>query len=126
LICGYVLVSLFLLVFLAVKFTLAGAATIAERRLVTLNALGLSSGNAGKLFIGLVVILAPLIIACSVAAFGLHHHFVLSPMSPALDGGFHLHMVVHAVLMALAVFVVLPLSVGFLSSAYRQIVQNRS
>ncbi len=122
---GYAALSVLLLIFLAIKFSLFHAATVAERKMVTLNALGLSTGNVGKLFAGIVVLVLPLPVAGGLLFHHLHRHFVLSPRQPALDTP-HLHLIAHAVMITLSVFVILPLVAGFLSSAYRQIVDLRA
>ncbi len=124
-IVGYLVLSLVLLVFLTAKFALFHAATVAERRMVTLNALGLSSGNVGKLFAGLMVMILPLLVVACLLFHHMHRQFVLSPRPPALDTP-HLHLVLHAVMAGLAIFAILPLAAGFLSSAYRQIIKLRS
>ncbi len=122
---AYAILAHILLAFLAVKFCLFHAATVAEKRMVTLNALGLSSGNVGKLFAGIVVTLLPLILLGGLAFHHLHRHFVLSPRPPAFDTP-HLHLILHAALGALAVFAVMPFGAGFFASAYRQITKLRS
>ncbi|MDV6329626.1 hypothetical protein [Asticcacaulis sp. 201] len=105
----YLIAAGLFLIFVAVKFSLASAANIGQRRLVTLNALGLTSGNVGKLFIGVTIILLPFVLVAMLAAF-------------APSNG---RRIVHLVLIGLNVFVLLPLIVGFFASAYRQIVTNR-
>ncbi len=122
---GYGVASALLLVFLAVKFALFHAATVAERRMVTLNALGLSSGNAGRLFTGLCVVALPVVLAAAVFHL-MHRHFVLSPRAPAFDTPHMPHLILHGILLAVAAVLVLPLAAGFLSSAYRQVVAERA
>ncbi|MEI9902797.1 MAG: hypothetical protein WDN06_01550 [Asticcacaulis sp.] len=78
-ILGYLVLSLVLLIFLTAKFALFHAATVAERKMVTLNALGLSSGNVGKLFAGLMAMILPLLIVACLLFHHLHRQFVLSP-----------------------------------------------
>ncbi len=121
---GYIAAACIFLIFLGIKFSLMHAATIAERRIVTLNALGLSSGNVGKLFLGLVVLAVPFMAIMAVAVRHLHSHLML-----AVAGDFDMltpRFLIHAALHAVAVFLILPLATGFLSSAYRQIVDLRA
>ena len=117
-------VMLVFFVFAGLKFSLAPVATVAEKRMVTLNAMGLSAGNVGKLFIGLVVLALPFIVLAVVAMHLMPHHGV---MRPGMVHGavVHAHLIQHAVAMALAVGLLLPLQTGFLTSAYRQIVDLR-
>ncbi len=110
------LVLVAFLVFVGLKVVLAPVATVAERRLVTLNALGLSAGNVGKLFIGLLVVSLPFLVIVVLAMHLLSHS----------SGGVPAHMVMHAVAAALAIGAMLPLQTGFLASAYRQIVDLRA
>ncbi|ESQ84514.1 hypothetical protein AEAC466_09180 [Asticcacaulis sp. AC466] len=105
----YLIAASLFLIFVAVKFSLASAANIGQRRLVTLNALGLTSGNVGKLTIGIAIIVAPFVLVTMLATFG----------------PFYGRRIVHFVLIGLNVLVLLPLIVGFFASAYRQIVTNR-
>jgi len=123
---GYIAAAWLFLVFVALKFALMPAANIAERRLVTLNALGLSSGNVGKLFIGIVVILLPFI----VAGIALAHHFgpeiLVAHLLPHAYGPAKSLLALHVALLALDILVLFPLLVGFFASAYRQIVAIRS
>ena len=121
---GYILAAYIFLIFLGIKFSLVHAATIAERRIVTLNALGLSSGNVGKLFLGLVALVVPFTVVVALAVHHFHSHLML-----AVAGDFEMltpRFVAHAALHAAAVFLILPLAAGFLSSAYRQIVDLRA
>lgn len=115
---GYVIAAFVFMIFVELKFVLAFVATVAERRIVTLNALGLSSGNVGKLFLGILVFVVPFV-AAAIACVALLAH-----------GGLHaLHSagILYAVVIeAIAVFLVLPLTAGFLASAYSQIVQKRA
>lgn len=116
----YLIAAAAFLIFVNLKFALMRAATVAQRRLVTLNALGLSSGNVGRLFIGLVIIVLPFF----VVAIGLTS-IIGKPISAphhAVSGYF----IAHAVVQALAAFVLMPVMIGFLSSAYRQIVASRT
>jgi hypothetical protein len=104
-------------VFAGLKFSLAPVATVAEKRMVTLNAMGLSAGNVGKLFVGLVVLALPFGVVIGV----LMHHLPHQP--PA---GFQTHLVMHVLSAALAVGGLLPLQTGFLTSAYRQIIDLKA
>jgi hypothetical protein len=106
-------------IFLGVKLVLAPVATIAEKRVVSLNAMGLSAGNAGKLFIGLVALALPFGLLAAVV---MHHMPYAGPMM----GDEHVHLLPQAGLAAVAVMVLLPLQTGFLTSAYRQIVDLRT
>lgn len=109
---AYISAAALFLIFVALKFALMPAANIGGRRLVTLNALGLSSGNVGKLFIGLMTIILPFVLACGIAGYHFSHGSVLP--------------ILHNALLAIGIFGLLPLIVGFLASAYRQIVAIRS
>lgn len=91
---------------LTVKLWLHRAATVAEHRVVSLNALSLSSGQTVKLFLGYVYILLPFI--------------VLTSVIPALGGG---GVIID---LALGIGLFLPLSVAFLAAAYRQISALRA
>ncbi len=121
----YAVASWLFLIFVGLKFTLMPAANIAERRLVTLNALGLSSGNVGKLFIGLIVIMLPFAAACFAVMKAFARDIRLAHLLPHAYGAYEVHFVVHAVIQVIAVCLVLPLSAGFLASAYSQIVAFR-
>ncbi len=119
--------ALIFFVFLRLKFTLYAAATVAEKRMVTLNALGLSSGNVGKLFLGLVAIAVPFIIGLIVIVHViLHGHLHGSALPGAHRPSIHTFMIIHAVLMAVMLGFWLPAQTGFLSSAYRQIIALRA
>ncbi|MFT3995964.1 MAG: hypothetical protein QM667_01035 [Asticcacaulis sp.] len=91
---------------LAVKLWLHRAATIAEHRVVSLNALTLSSGQTVKLFLGYAYILLPLVVVTAVVP----------------DIG------IAGVLieLALGIGLFLPLSIAFLATAYRQISALRA
>jgi len=119
------LVMVVFFVFVALKVVLAPVATVAERRMVTLNAMGLSAGNVGKLFVGTVLLSLPFIIAGVVVM----HHLPHPPMVRVgtFQGAMvHMHLVMHVVMAALSVGLLLPLQTGFLASAYRQIVDLRA
>lgn len=109
-------------IFMRLKFALYAAATIAEKRMVTLNALGLSSGNVGKLFLGLVAIAAPFVVALIVVIHVILHGHLHGRDAPAI----HTFMIIHAVLLAVILGLWLPAQTGFLASAYRQIVALRA
>jgi hypothetical protein len=109
----YIIGSALFLIFVALKFALLAAANIAERRLVTLNALGLTSGHVGRICMGLLVILLPFCLICGFVGQGLGH-------------AVQTHFAIRAALMALYIFLFLPLTVGFLAASYRQIVTIRS
>lgn len=111
--------------FLVLKFLLRHAATVAERRIVALNALGLSSGNVGKLFLGLIVILVPFyaVVGGVMYLAGSYGFVGWVPTHGHLFGG---GIWQRAVIQALDFGVALPLMTGFLSSAYRQIVDLRA
>ncbi|MBP2158527.1 MULTISPECIES: hypothetical protein [Asticcacaulis] len=117
---SYLAAAWVFLIFLSLKFVLMGAANVAERRLVTLNALGLSSGNVGKLFIGLIVLFVPFVIVAIVVTAGAGVGGV------TLGHGTSGLLVAHYVLQAVTVFLLIPVMIGFLSSAYGQIVASRT
>lgn len=104
-------------VFAGLKFSLAPVATVAEKRMVTLNAMGLSAGNVGKLFVGLVVLALPFGIVAGVLMHHLPHPHAMGP---------DMHLAMHALAAALAVGGLLPLQTGFLTSAYRQIIDLKA
>ncbi len=108
-------------IFAMLKFVLAPVATVAEKRMVTLNAMGLSSGNVGKLFVGVVVLALPFGVAGVVVMHHMPHHG-MRHMAMVEGAVAPMHLILHAVMAALAVGVLLPLQTGFLASAYRQIV----
>ncbi len=106
-----VIAVLLTLSILTVKLWLHRAATVAEHRLVSLNALSLSSGQTVKLFLGYVYILLPFIILSS----------LMPPLMIVAElplGGI--------INLALGVGVFMPLSIAFLASAYRQISALRA
>ncbi|MDC7684293.1 hypothetical protein PQU92_13470 [Asticcacaulis sp. BYS171W] len=94
------------LTILSVKLWLHQAATVAEHRVVSLNALTLSSGQTVKLFLGYLYLALPFI--------------VLSAVIPTAG---NLSLIVN---LALGVGVFLPVSIAFLASAYRQIMDLRA
>jgi len=115
----YIIAAWIFLFFLAVRFSLAPVATVAQKKIVALNALGLSSGNVARLFFGMVLFALPLMLA---AIFVFHH------VMPGLTrtGAVSPRLIVHAILQAIAIFGVFPLLAGFLASAYKQISDLRS
>ena len=111
----YIIAGVLFLLFVGLKFALMPAANISGRKLVTLNALGLSAGRVGRLFIGLIGITVPFALAAGFAcALGLRY-----------DTG-RTFISLYNALFALVIFGLLPLIVGFLASAYRQIMAIRS
>lgn len=116
---GYLIAAWCFLIFVSLKFVLMGAANVAERRLVTLNALGLSSGNVGKLFIGLIVLFVPFVVVAMVLTAG------AGIGGATLGHGTAAPLIAHYVLQAVTVFLLIPAMIGFLSSAYVQIVASR-
>lgn len=102
--------------FLGVRFSLAPAATVAQKKIVALNALGLASGNVFKLFCGIVLFALPLLL---VMVFVVHH------LMPSLPRGLP-RLIVHSGILAVAIFLIAPLLAGFLSSAYKQISDLRA
>ncbi|MBW8734336.1 MAG: hypothetical protein JF571_08535 [Asticcacaulis sp.] len=115
----YIIAAWIFLFFLTVRFALAHAATVAQRKIVALNALGLSSGNVFKLFCGLFLFIVPLMLVFAVIV---HHVMPSLPRSGAIPP----RLVVHALLQAFGIFVIGPLLAGFLSSAYRQIIDLKA
>jgi len=122
------LLMVIFLVFLAMKLVLAPVATIAEKRMVTLNAMGLSAGNVGKLFVGVVALAVPFVVVGVLVMHHMPHHAMVRPvaMPPAMTGRMHMHLLLHAAMAALAIGLLLPLQTGFLAAAYRQIVDLRA
>jgi hypothetical protein len=89
---------------LAVRLSLYKAATVARRRIVAVSALGLSEHNFWRLLCGLAVTLLP-----SIA------------LAVWRVGGGDAGVCTGAVLGAVTAFVQTPLSIGFLSEAYRRL-----
>jgi len=89
---------------LAIRLSLYKAATVARRRIVSVSALGLSEHNFWRLLCGLVVTLLPSI---AIAVWRVRGG----------DAG----VCTGAVLGAVTAFVQTPLSIGFLSEAYRRL-----
>ena len=102
---AYTVLAAILLVVLSVRLSLMYAASVAERRVVTLNALGLSEGAGFKLLLGVLLVAAP----APIAALALHKL-----------AASHAAMIAHTTLSLIAVAVILPLSAGFFASGYRQ------
>jgi hypothetical protein len=121
---AYIAASVLFLIFMALKFALLPAANIGGRKLVTLNALGLSTGNVGRLFIGLMIIILPFVLAGGLAG-NLAENLARNLAALHLGGGNAL-ISLHTACLALVIFGLFPLIVGFLASAYRQIVAIRS
>ena len=115
----YLFAAYVFLIFLGVRFSLAHVATVAQKKIVALNALGLSSGNVFKLFCGIVLFALPLVL---VAGFVFHHIMPGLPRGGALPP----RLVIHSAMLAVGIFGVGPLLAGFLSSAYKQISDLRS
>jgi hypothetical protein len=120
------LASAVFLVFVGLKFSLMNAAIVAERRLVTLNALGLTSGHVGELFAGMAAIFLPLIIVFGLALHWLAPQIRFVHAWPHIEGNGPLSFWVHDAFNAVIIFVLWPLIVGFFASAYSQITEIRS
>jgi hypothetical protein len=116
----YLIAALFFLVFLSLKLVLVPVANIGGRKFVTLNALGLTTGSVGRLCLGLLTLVVPFFaIGLAVARYsGVDLH-----RGGQADGG---TIALHIGLLVLAIFGLFPLIVGFLTSAYRQIMAIRS
>jgi hypothetical protein len=97
------LIALWVFLQLSVRLELYKAATVGRRRVVSVDALGLSEHNFWRLLCGMVVTLAP--------SFALAVWRALAPESVAMD-------LVSAAVVAL---IQTPLSVGFLSEAYARL-----
>lgn len=89
---------------LAIRLSLYKAATVARRRMVTVSALGLSEHNFWRLLLGLVLTSAPMVALALWRAKG-------------PDGGLWTGAIVAGVL----ALVQTPLTVGFLSEAYKRL-----
>jgi hypothetical protein len=123
---AYILASGLFLVFVGLKFSLMNASIVAERRLVTLNALGLTSGHVGELFSGMMAIFLPLGLV-----FGLGLHFLAPQIRfvhawPHIEAHGPLAVWVQDAFNAGVIFVLWPLIIGFFASAYSQITEIRS
>jgi hypothetical protein len=101
---GFILLGVWAFLQLAIRLSLYKAATVARRRIVSVSALGLSEHNFWRLLCGLVVTLLPTIALAVWLATG-------------ADAG----VWTGAVLGAVTAFVQTPLSIGFLSEAYRRL-----
>jgi len=118
---GYVVAALLFLIFVELKFSLMSAANVGQKKLVTLNALGLSSGYVGRLFLGLLVLNLPFlfVLGAAMKVCGL-----CIGSSPVMDSGLrasHMPILLHSIAQIASIVLVLPLTVGFLSSAYGQV-----
>ncbi|MDC7675011.1 hypothetical protein [Asticcacaulis machinosus] len=105
---GFIILTLVVLGILSLKLCLYQPATIAGRQMISLNALSLSSGQVIKLFVGYVILTLPVV----VLAYGLQQ--------------IENHWLARLVNAVVAVLFVLPVTVGFLSSAYKQITDLRA
>jgi hypothetical protein len=101
---GFVVLAVWAFLQLAIRLSLYKAATVARRRIVSVSALGLSEHNFWRLLCGLVVSLLPTI---AIAAWR--------------GGGGDAGVCTGALLGAVTAFVQTPLSIGFLSEAYRRL-----
>ena len=125
LVIAYGVGTMIFLVFVALKFSLAHAATVVEHRIVTLNAMGLSSGNVGKLFIGVMAIGVPFAVVWLIVLhlFCPPGYLPLLPHPVATPG---IRLGLHLVMLVLDITLLPPLLAGFFASAYRQITANRA
>ncbi|WP_269516274.1 hypothetical protein [Brevundimonas subvibrioides] len=89
---------------LAVRLSLFVPATLGRRQMVSLNSMGIAYGSFWQILGGLVVTAAPLVVLLSLAAAG-------------LPGG----VLGHTVLIVGLVAIQLPLTLGFLGTAYRRL-----
>jgi hypothetical protein len=103
----YAVLAILALFLLTARLSLMFAATIAERRLVTLNALALGEGNGLKLMVGVLLLLLPYPLS------------VLIGLKIPQDDGDAIFLN-YGLYVGVTAFVILPLSVGFFASAYRQ------
>lgn len=123
---AYVVAAFILLVFVAIKFTLVHAATVAEHRIVTLNAMGLSSGNVGKLFTGAVILLLPFVAVWLVILHLSAPQVGQAHLLPVAWSTHQVRIAIHMLMQGLNVILLLPLLAGFFASAYMQIKDNRA
>eukprot|EP01042_Synura_sphagnicola_P019426 gene19426-24591_t len=121
---AYILASAVFLVFVGLMFSLMNAAIVAEHRLVTLNALGLTSGHVGELFAGMATIFVPLIVVFSLALHWLAPQIRFVHAWPHIEGSPLLFWVYDG-FNTVIIFVLWPLIVGFFASAYSQITEIR-
>ena len=101
---GFILLAIWAFLQLAIRLSLYKAATVARRRIVSVSALGLSEHNFWRLLCGLVVTLLPSIALAVWRGWG-------------GDAGVYTGALVGAV----TAFVQTPLSIGFLSNAYKRL-----
>lgn len=113
-------------VFLGLKFSLLPAANIAQRRLVTLNALGLTSGQVGKLFVGCLCLVVPFVAVCAAALYVFAPELRLAQALPYPWLTQRTNQLLFAGITFLAAGLLLPLLAGFFASAYRQITTFRA
>lgn len=116
---AYLLAALVFLIFLSLKLVLVPVANIGGRKLVTLNALGLATGSVGRLFFGLIALVVPFF----VIGVGMMHYAGADIHAQPMGGA---TITFHTALLLLDIFGLFPLIVGFLASAYRQIMAIRS
>jgi hypothetical protein len=116
---AYLLAAVVFLVFLSLKLVLVPAANIGGRKLVTLNALGLTTRSVGRLCLGLLAIVVPFL----VISIGLAHYVGADIHARPMAGA---SITLHIAVLLLDIFGLFPLIVGFLTSAYRQIIAIRS
>ncbi|MBS0297689.1 MAG: hypothetical protein JSR45_15370 [Proteobacteria bacterium] len=105
---GAALVGALVMAALAVKLSLAKPATVAERRIVSVGALNLADGQFWALLAGLVVTSAPTI----ALAYACHSKW------PLMAGNHTTFSLVAGLVTAL---LQVPLSIGFLSKAYKRL-----
>jgi hypothetical protein len=101
---GFILLAVWGFLQLAIRLSLYKAATVARRRIVSVSALGLSEHNFWRLLCGLMVTLLPTIALAVWRVWG-------------GDAGVWTGVVLGAV----TAFVQTPLSIGFLSEAYKRL-----
>jgi hypothetical protein len=101
---GLILLALWGVLQLAVRLSLYKAASVARRRIVSVSALGLSEHNFWRLLCGLLVAALPSLALLTWRAWG-------GSAGPWTG----------AVLAVVTAFVQTPLSIGFLSEAYRRL-----
>ena len=132
---GYIALCALILVQLSIRLSLYKAATVAEHKIVALNALGLGEGQVWRLFLGSMAILVPFMIFVAIVhnsgQGGVCHNMCTVPALHAKDrldfSGLHISSVnlLSFITHGLVIFFVKPAMVGYLTSVYNQIRADR-
>lgn len=129
------LMALFMVI-LGLRFSFYRVATVAQHQVVSLNALGLSSGQLLKIVLGMIllVILPQIVIILAMSGFDFKHlgtanciEICSTLKAHDLAQGIKLtHSPLSPISALVLIWVILPLWTGFITSAYRQVVALRT